>query len=152
MCNRGRFRSQSGDKESVLSASMIPSQIALGWGLVGRVEQSVRLISWRPICFHSTSFRKSPKHEWIIAPSTWHWDLTRILEVSESTSSAGSRLHELPKGWTLSIASLLGKPVGSVEIRKRFIWIIVGPPPIRFSLFRPDRSLRKSCVVLICFR
>lgn len=31
-----------------------------------------------------------------------------------------------------------------MEIRKRFIWIIVGPPPIRFSLFRPDRSLRKS--------
>ena len=44
------------DKESALSASMIPSQIALGWGLVGRIEQRVRLISWRSICFHSTSF------------------------------------------------------------------------------------------------
>ncbi len=35
---------------------MISPQIALGWGLVGRVEQRVRLISWRSICFHSTSF------------------------------------------------------------------------------------------------
>ena len=50
------FGLKVGDKESVLSASMIPSQIALGWGLVGRIEQRVRLISWRSICFHSTSF------------------------------------------------------------------------------------------------